>query len=87
MTDVQQPTLPEAFAAKLDTQVKESIQYWYQTATEAEKKIDQDFMASMQESPEAMNKIMAEASADFNAADANGDGVLDLAEYTTFHNK
>ena len=40
----------------------------------------------MQKSPDAMNKMMAEASADFARADANGDGVLDLAEYTTFHN-
>ena len=86
MAEAQQPVLPEALAAKLDTQVRESLQYWKQTATEAEKKIDQDFMASMAESPEAMNKMMAEASADFAAADANGDGVLDLAEYTTFHN-
>ena len=44
-------------------------------------------MATMQENPDAMNKMMAEASADFAEADANGDGVLDLAEYTTFHNK
>ena len=87
MADAQQPTLPEALAAKLDTQVREALQYWKQTATEAEKQIDRDFMASMQESPEAMNKMMAEASADFAEADANGDGVLDLAEYTTFHNK
>ena len=40
----------------------------------------------MQESPDAINKMMDEASADFDRADANGDGVLDLAEYTTFHN-
>ena len=29
---------------------------------------------------------MAEVSADFVRADANGDGLLDLAEYTNFHN-
>ena len=34
-----------------------------------------------------MQKMMAEASADFATADANGDGVLDLAEYTVFHNQ
>ena len=34
-----------------------------------------------------MQKLMAEAAADFGAADANGDGLLDLAEYTVFHNQ
>ena len=87
MADAQQmPTLPAALEAKLTAQVTEALQYWKATATEAEKQIDRDFMASMQESPDAMNKMMAEASADFARADANGDGVLDLAEYTTFHN-
>ena len=40
MADAQQPTLPEALAAKLDTQVRESLQYWKATATDAEKEID-----------------------------------------------
>ena len=31
--------------------------------------------------------MMAEATADFGAADANGDGLLDLAEYAVFHNQ
>ena len=34
-----------------------------------------------------MQKMMAEATADFGAADANGDGLLDLAEYAVFHNQ
>ena len=50
----QQPTLPAALEAKLTAQVTEALQYWKATATEAEKQIDRDFMASMQESPEAM---------------------------------
>ena len=86
MAEQQQPTLPEALEAKLTATVTEALQYWKQTATEAEKEVDRAFMASMAESPEAMQKMMAEASADFARADANGDGVLDLAEYTTFHN-
>ena len=87
MADAQQmPTLPAALEAKLTAQVTDALNHWAATATEAEKQIDRDFMASMQESPEAMNKMMAEASADFARADANGDGVLDLGEYTTFHN-
>ena len=82
----QQPTLPAALEAKLTAQVTDALQHWKATATEAEKQVDRDFMASMQTDPEAMTKMMAEASADFARADANGDGVLDLGEYTTFHN-
>ena len=86
MADAQQPNLPAALEAKLTAQVTDALQHWEATATESEKQIDKDFMATMQESPDAMNKMMAEASANFARADANGDGVLDLAEYTTFHN-
>ena len=82
----QLPTLPAELEARLTAQVTENLQYWQATATEEEKVVDREFMASMQESPEAMQKMMAEATADFGTADANGDGVLDLAEYTVFHN-
>ena len=83
----EQPTLPAELDARLDTQVRDSLQHWKVTATEDEKKVDQDFLASFNEDPEAMQKMMAEAAADFAAADANGDGLLDLGEYTTFHNQ
>ena len=87
MAEEQQlPTLPEALDARLTAQVNDALQHWAANATEEEKQVDRAFMASMQESPEAMQKMMTEASADFAAADANGDGVLDLAEYTVFHN-
>ena len=40
----------------------------------------------MQEDPSVMQAMMTETATDFAAADANGDGCLDLAEYTTFVN-
>ena len=83
----QMPTLPAELEARLTAQVTENLQYWQVTATEETKQVDREFLASMQESPEAMQKMMAEATSDFSAADANGDGLLDLAEYTVFHNQ
>ena len=41
----------------------------------------------MQSNPEMMQNMMAETVADFQAADANGDGCLDLAEWTVFRNQ
>lgn len=84
MADAQQPALPASLLEFIDRRATEQFNDWKSSATEEQKAKGLEELRRFQEEPEFQASEMAKMSTLWAAADADGDGKLNLAEWTNF---
>ena len=76
--------LPEAVVAAIHADAVETYQAWKTTSTEEQRQKGIEALGKMMNDEAFRATKMAKAAEIFGQADANGDGVLDAAEYETY---
>ena len=75
------PQLPDAVLERIDARVRAQYTAYKETSTEAHKAAAAEALTKYTTDPEFKNTHMAKMTASWTAADADGDGRLNLAEY------
>ena len=78
------PALSEATMALLNARTEEQYNEWKANATAEQKAKMAENQGKMKNDEEFRNGIMAKVTKAWGDADSNGDGKLDLAEFTAF---
>ena len=71
--------------AWIETFTDSSVAHAIATTTPEQTAASEAIMASMKNDPEARTRILQEVTDDWNAADADSDGLLNRAEFVVFH--
>ena len=77
----QAAEVPQALVDRIHVAATEALAYTNANETEANKAANAVRMQNYMTDPNYKDKMMARMTAEFTTADANGDGVLNRAEY------
>ena len=78
---------PQEIMTEMEAQVDAQVQYYISYENQTHKEASDRLCAQMQSDPSYRERIMADVAADFAAADANSDGILNHDEFIAFVGK